>query len=275
MKSIPMLKEDLIKQGYGRVDADARLCQDIVLKALAESSLCNNATIKGGVVMRSISGDVRRATQDMDIDFIRYSLSEESIDTFISKLNVLEGYLIKRTGEIRELKQQDYHGRRVFISIEDKEGNVVRSKIDIGVHKNLQINQEEYCFDVCISDDGASLLINSFEQMFTEKLRSLLKFGKYSTRTKDVFDMYYLLDKMDSHRLKECMSVYIYSDSGMRENNIDDVYDRIENTFADEEYIAVLRKTDKNWLDEDVEIITKDILSYMDKMRLTDMKSFD
>jgi hypothetical protein len=37
-------------------------------------------TIKGGVVMRSITGNVRRATQDMDIDFIRYSLSDESID---------------------------------------------------------------------------------------------------------------------------------------------------------------------------------------------------
>lgn len=36
-------------------------------------------TIKGSVVMRSITGNVRRATEDLDLDFIRYSLEDESI----------------------------------------------------------------------------------------------------------------------------------------------------------------------------------------------------
>ena len=35
--------------------------------------------------MRSISKDARRATQDMDIDFIRYSLGDDSIRQFIKK----------------------------------------------------------------------------------------------------------------------------------------------------------------------------------------------
>lgn len=38
-------------------------------------------TIKGGVVMRSLSGEIRRATQDIDLDFIRYSISEERVFT--------------------------------------------------------------------------------------------------------------------------------------------------------------------------------------------------
>ena len=33
--------------------------------------------------MRNITGDARRATQDLDFDFIRYSLLEESIRSFI------------------------------------------------------------------------------------------------------------------------------------------------------------------------------------------------
>ncbi len=65
--------------GYMDENSEAKACQDVVLKALSESSLSRNATIKGGVVMRSISHDARRATLDMDIDFIRYSLSNESI----------------------------------------------------------------------------------------------------------------------------------------------------------------------------------------------------
>jgi len=45
-----------------------------VLKAIAESGMGRNATIKGGVVMRSISKNARRATQDLYLDFIRFKL---------------------------------------------------------------------------------------------------------------------------------------------------------------------------------------------------------
>ena len=48
-------------EGYSAFFAEARVCQDIVLKAISESPLCRNVTIKGGVVMRSITGNVRRA----------------------------------------------------------------------------------------------------------------------------------------------------------------------------------------------------------------------
>ena len=68
--------------GYMDDNAEAKVCQDIILKALSESSLRRNATIKGGVVMRSISNNARRATQDMDIDFIRYSLDDDAIRLF-------------------------------------------------------------------------------------------------------------------------------------------------------------------------------------------------
>ena len=52
-----------------------------------------------------------------------------------------------------------------------------------------QIEQEVYCFDIAYDDEGASLLINSNEQMLSEKLRSLLKFGTFSTRFKDIYEL--------------------------------------------------------------------------------------
>ena len=54
-----------------------------------------------------------------------------------------------------------------------------------------QIEQEEYCFDITYDDEGASLLINSNEQMLSEKLRSLLKFGTFSTRFKDIYELFF------------------------------------------------------------------------------------
>ena len=111
--------------GYGDANAQSKVCQDIILKAISSSSLSNNLTIKGGVVMRSKTGNIRRATQDLDIDFIRYSLADESIDMLINKLNCLDGISIKRHGEIEELRQQDYRGKRVYVEISDTYGNSI------------------------------------------------------------------------------------------------------------------------------------------------------
>ena len=98
-----------------------------------------NVTIKGGVVMRSLTGNVRRATQDMDLDFIRYSLSESSIREFIEKLNCLDGITITIAGDIEELSQQEYRGKRVYVTLSDDTGHSFFSKIDLGVHKQIQI----------------------------------------------------------------------------------------------------------------------------------------
>ena len=76
-----------LEEGLTTELASSRVCQDIVLKAISESSLSRNVTIKGGVVMRSITGNVRRATRDIDFDFIKYSIDEASIMCFRSSVS--------------------------------------------------------------------------------------------------------------------------------------------------------------------------------------------
>lgn len=267
---MPTIKE-MIRQanvdGYFDDNAEAKVCQDIVLKAISECSLSRNVTIKGGVVMRSISNDARRATQDMDIDFIRYSLSDDSIRQFINKLNCLDRIHIRQTGKITELKQQDYHGKRVYVIISDDTGDSIESKIDLGVHKNLSIEQEEYCFDIACYDGGANLLINSNEQMFAEKLRSLLKFGPNSTRYKDIFDMCYLTNKVDNQKLLQCLNTYILSDSGMKESDMNAIVKRLERTFSSKRYMSKLINSKKNWLEEEIPIVTKKIIIILKTLR--------
>ena len=253
--------------GYTGEYAEAKVCQDIVLKAISESAFCRNATIKGGVVMRSISHNARRATQDMDIDFIRYSLSDESIARFIRKLNCIEDIQITQTGGITELKHQDYHGKRVFVKISDTSGDSIDSKIDLGVHKNLSIEQEEYCFDIGCFDDGANLLINSKQQIFAEKLRSLLKFGSYSTRFKDIFDMCYLSDLSDKKKLSDCINTLIFEQAGLREKNMADIRRRVNDVFSSDEYIVRLSKSRKNWLDMDINDVIQKLCSYIDSLQ--------
>ena len=264
MANLEELAWTVRNDGYSEVNAGAKVCQDVVLKAISNSSLSRNVTIKGGVVMRSITGDTRRATQDMDLDFIRYSLSNEAILTFIEKLNCLDGITIRIDGEITELSQQEYNGKRVLVTIEDDAGHSFKSKIDLGVHKYVQIEQDEYCFDVCLDDVGASLLINSKEQIFTEKLKSLLRFGPLSTRYKDIFDLCYLSEHVHRDRLMKCINTYIFSDSSMKENDITAIRKRVERTFSDKLYRQnIERSIHFNWLGIKVDEAYSKITSFL------------
>ncbi len=263
MINIAELIEQARTQHYEGPNAEAKVCQDLILAMINNSQYKRNITVKGGVVMRNITGNSRRATLDMDIDFIKYSLSDDSIDRFISSLNVDSSLSVLRVGEIEELRQQDYRGKQAYVELHDSMHNSVKSKIDFGVHKHLDIEQEEYCFDVGMNSEGVSLLINSKEQMLTEKLRSLLKFGQFSTRFKDVFDIYYLLETSDNEKLKYCLKALIYDDSGMRENNIDDIIRRLESVFANKLYVANLMTSKKNWLDKPIDEVLTGILNML------------
>ena len=161
------------------------------------------------------------------------------------------------------MNQQDYKGKRVFIVITDESGNRIDSKIDLGVHKHVEIEQEEYCFDIGFDDEGASLLINTIEQMFTEKLRSLLKFGTFSTRYKDIYDMYYQCGKMNKERLKQSLHVFILDDSGMREKSMEDIVRRVQNTFSDNGFRQRADTSDKRWLDDGIDLFFVTIIEYL------------
>lgn len=83
--NLSKLVEQYTQIGYKRDDAISKVAQDIILLKISKSNFSNNITIKGGVVMHSISKDNRRATRDLDMDFIKYSLEDDSIYNFILK----------------------------------------------------------------------------------------------------------------------------------------------------------------------------------------------
>lgn len=58
MANLEELAAEVRSDGYSEINAEARVCQDIVLKAISQGSLSRNVIVKGGVVMRSIMGSV-------------------------------------------------------------------------------------------------------------------------------------------------------------------------------------------------------------------------
>lgn len=264
------LTDKYVKLGYKRIEASSKVCQDIILDKIYNSNFKNNITIKGGVVIHNISKDIRRATRDLDLDFIRYSLDNTSIVKFINILNTVnDGITIEITGNIEKLHHQDYDGKRLNISIKDKFNNIINTKLDIGVNKYLEIEQDELFFDLTILDEEVSLLVNSKEQIFTEKLKSLLKFGIRSTRYKDIFDFCYFIKNtmLDKSKLLKCFELLIFNDKNMKENNMSDIINRITNILTNPGYKRILSLADNNWLvipvDEAIDIVLNYLNSFI------------
>ncbi len=252
--------------GYENEDVESKVCQDIILSKISKSNFKKYITIKGGVVIHSISNDKRRATRDLDLDFIKYSLDDKSILEFINKLNSLDdGIIIEVVGKIKPLHHQDYNGKRVYVRIRDNYNNIIETKLDIGVHKLFEIKQDEYYFNLSALNESVCLLINSKEQIFTEKLKSLLKLGARSTRYKDLFDFYYLIKEcnLDKAKLISLFNYYIYRDKNMKENTLSDISIRLSKILNSKVYKSNLSNPKVNWLSINVQDAINYVLTYI------------
>lgn len=259
------LRREYIASGFTLANASAKICQDIILSKISKSEMNNNVTIKGGVVMFGLSNDKRRATRDLDLDFIKYSLSDVAIKKFIDTLNLVSDEVtISIDGDIQELHHQDYNGRRVNITLKDANGFTVSAKLDIGVHKNFDIKQEEYCFNLDAINETATLIINSKEQIICEKLKSLLRFGIRTTRYKDIFDIYYLINETSINKsdLLDVINILIIEDTTMREKNMNDIVDNLNAVLNNNIFKRNLTIAKNNWLGLPVDYVVDNIMNY-------------
>ena len=172
---------------------------------------------------------------------------------------------------IKPLHHQDYDGKRVYIQLTDKNKYSINSKLDIGVHKYFDIEQDEYFFDFSIIDKSVSLLINSKEQIIVEKLKSLLKFGITSTRFKDIFDFYYLInnENIDKDKLIKYINILIFKDEGMRENSIEGINKRLSSILNNSRFKSRINTANNNWLEVPIDEVIDDVLKYFGDLILT------
>ena len=249
MKPFAEQIESLVEQGYGQAAAQAKVAHDAVLRAMDVCGFKHSSTIKGGVVMSHVTNDIRRSTMDMDIAFLHRSISDLSIVRFVRKLNCLPKVRISIFGTIGELLHEDYRGKRLYLDVTD--GSIptpIRMKLDIGVHAHCDIEQVDIFFSIADGTECANLLANPAEQIFAEKLLSLLRHRRLSRRPKDVFDLYYLCDKVDVAKLRICLDLLIYSNRRIAPTSIGEIITVLRDVFASKQFMRRLSSAKANWL---------------------------
>ena len=262
MKSIQEQIAAHLSSGYRSDAARAKVAHDIVLLAMHRCGFKANSTVKGGVVMSSLTGDVRRATMDMDIDFVRYSISDAAIARFVRRMSkAMPNVEIKMLGSPVELKHEDCHGKRIYIFVKDTSViRGIRTKVDIGIHANDELKQINFAFPIGSGEGSVELQANSPEQMFAEKLLSLLRHGANSNRPKDIFDMYYLSSRLDMDKLKAYIKITIYDNSKCRVNTSADMMKLVRQIFGLKTFTRKLLRSRVNWL----QIPAQKVLESMD-----------
>ena len=118
--------------------------------------------------------------------------------------------------------------------------------------------------DLDAINESATLVINSKEQIVCEKLKSLLRFGIRTTRYKDIFDIYYLINKTDINKddLLNIMNKLIIEDTVMKENNIHDIIKNLNHTIKNNVFKQSLSDARNNWLDISVDDVIDNVLDY-------------
>lgn len=259
--------ENKEKEGFIRRIAENIICQEIILECISKSQYADNVLMKGGVVMFNITKDARRASRDIDFDFIRYDIStNKSIDLFISLLDKHSHYTIRRIGSIDKLKQEDYDGKR--LSVEIKDGSyAVQTKIDIGVHTLFAIPQDTIAFTVKGGEESVLIHANPPEQIVAEKLYSLAKHNLKSTRYKDIFDVNYLIQNCSLNKNKVYLAINLLIKYGKSTiNDFQDFLVKVDETINDKEWSSRLDSPLQNWSGVSKETSIRNIVDFIYKL---------
>ena len=259
--------ETLVAKGYGLAAAQAKVAHDAVLLAMDVCGFKKHSTIKGGIVMSHVTNDIRRTTMDMDIAFVHRSISDTSIARFVRKLNCLPKVRISMFGTIGELLHEDYRGKRLYLDVTD--GSIpepIRMKLDIGVHAHSEIEQIDFLFALASGKERANLLANPNEQIFAEKLLSLLRHRQLSRRPKDIFDLCYLCDIVDVPKLRMCIDCLIYANRRIQPKNKDEIVTVLKDVFASRQFMRRLASARANWLQIEPGKATAKIIRFLEAL---------
>ena len=93
-----------------------------------------------------------------------------------------------------------------------------------------------------------------------------MKFGITSTRFKDIFDFYYLInnENLDKDKLIKYIDILIFKDENMREHTIEDISKRLSNILNNSRFQSRINTANNNWLEVPIDDVIVCILNYFE-----------
>ncbi len=168
-----------------------------VLMRLAKSKYNDNIILKGGVLLSSIIGEDLRSTKDLDATLKSLPLNLESIRNIFEEilsidLNDNVNFEIVNIKDIR--LEDEYGGFRINVKgTFDK----IRTNFFIEITTGDIITPREikYKYNSIFEDDKINIMAYTIETIIAEKFESIISKNITTTRAKDFYDLYMLMNK--------------------------------------------------------------------------------
>lgn len=111
------------------------------------------------------------------------------------------------------------------------------------------------------------------EQICIEKLKSLLRFGIVSTRYKDIFDIYYLINthNFDKVRFLLYLDKIVLKDNMVDEKTISEVKESLLNVLSNKRFKRMINMARNNWLELPIDTVINNIIDFLSSLELIEV----
>ena len=185
-----------------------------LLERISISKYKDNFILKGGMLISAMLGIDSRTTMDMDATIKGFPLTKDNITNIMDEMCNIEiddnvTLKINKVELIRE--DDDYGGYRITFEAKYNNEMPVIMKIDITTGDKITYKEIEYSFTLMLEDRKIQIWSYNVETIIAEKFEAIVKRGVLSTRIRDYYDVYMLINTqnkiIDKKTLKDAITL--------------------------------------------------------------------
>ena len=231
------------KRANGNNDVSLHLHQmfffEHVLMRLEKSKYRDNIILRGGVLLSSIIGSDMRTTKDIDATLKSIPLNEETIRNIfeeILSIDIKDG-LIFKIESVKDIRLDDvYGGYRINVYGEfDK----LKTHFFIEVTTGDIITPREikYKYNSIFEDKTINIMAYTIETIIAEKFESIISKNISTTRAKDFYDMYIIvnnhIDKVNKITLAKAIErTFKHRNTNFNIEYLNDIFEIIKDSIV-------------------------------------------
>jgi len=185
-----------------------------LLERISISKYKDNFILKGGMLISAMLGIDSRTTMDMDTTIKGFPLTKDNITNIMDEICNIEiddnvTLKINKVELIRE--DDDYGGYRITFEAKYNNEMPVIMKTDITTGDKITYKEIEYSFTLMLEDRKIQIWSYNVETIIAEKFEAIVKRGVLSTRIRDYYDVYMLINTqnkiIDKKTLKDAITL--------------------------------------------------------------------
>lgn len=169
-----------------------------ILERISILKYNSNFILKGGLLLSAIFGINERSTKDIDTTIIGIDISKTEMVKILNEiLNIdLNDGTTFNIVNITDIREESEYGGNKYNIIGKIENIKVQLEIDISTGDKVTPREMKYKYQSIF--ENKSIIINCYnlETILAEKLETILRRGKFNSRMKDYYDVYYILNNL-------------------------------------------------------------------------------